>query len=147
MNSVLEGVRIGDVTGIRPATLSPEAARSLADRGQVAYREIQSEPRLSPRRRTRLRSAKILDAQNSYLCDALIQDRSSEGMRLLLGRNVGLPARFALYEDESGDIFTVRTAWRRGQAVGVRVVQSGPPTPLTRSQNAVLKGRYYGVKG
>ena len=54
----LEGVR-GTVT------LSAEAARSLAERGQVAYREIATEPRLSPRRRTRLRSAKVLDAQKA----------------------------------------------------------------------------------
>lgn len=143
----LEGVRMEDAGGKRSATLSAEAARSLAERGQVAYREVLTEPRHSPRRRTRLRSAKVLDPHNAYLCDALIQDRSDEGMRLLLGRNIGLPARFGLHDDETGEVVTVRTAWRRGHAVGVRVVQNGPPTPLTRSQLAALRGRYYGVKG
>ena len=141
------GVRLADITGRRETTLSAEAAKSLAARGQVAYREIDSEPRLSPRRRTRLRSAKILDARNNYLCDALVHDRSLEGMRLLLSHNVGLPARFGLHDDETGEVLTVRTAWRRGQTLGVRVIDNSPPTPLTRSQSVALKGRYYAVKG
>lgn len=133
--------------GRREPTLSAEAAKSLAERGQVGYREIDVEPRLSPRQRTRLRSAKILDARNNYLCDARVQDRSVEGMRLLLSHNVGLPSRFGVHDDETGDVLTVRAAWRRGHALGVRVVQLGSPTPLTRSQHAALKGRYYGVRG
>ena len=68
-------------------------------------------------------------------------------MRLLLSHNIGLPPRFGLHDDEFGDVLTVHTAWRRGQALGVRVIRTNPPTPLTRSQNAALKGRYYAVKG
>ena len=94
-----------------------------------------------------MRSAKVLDARNNFLCDALVQDRSADGMRLLLGRNVGLPSRFGIHDDETGEILTVLTAWRRGQALGVRVMHNIPPPPLTRSQSAALKGRYYGVKG
>ena len=130
MNDRLEGVRIA---GAEPREhgagngrgLSREAALSLARSGQVAYRVLdatspvpgtpgrQSELRLDPRRRTRLRSAKVLDAGNAFICDAIIQDRSSAGLRLLLARNVGLPGRFGVHDDETGEVLTVTAAWRR----------------------------------
>ena len=42
MNKILEGLRIGaDIGDVRrPSELSPEAAQSLARRGQVAYRVV-----------------------------------------------------------------------------------------------------------
>ena len=164
MNDRLEGVRLA---GAEPREhgagngrgLSREAALSQARSGQVAYRVLdasgpapaaqgrQSELRLDPRRRTRLRSAKVLDAANAFICDAIIQDRSAAGLRLLLARNVGLPGRFGVHDDETGEVLTVTAAWRRGQALGVRVLQRGPPAPLKESERLALSGRYYGVRG
>ena len=85
-------------------------ARNLAERGQVAYRVVrvvppppprpaaaasppEGESRAQVRRKTRLRSAKVLDEANRFLCEAVVQNRSAEGFRLLLARNVALPAR------------------------------------------------------
>lgn len=144
---LLEGVRIETPDPRRANGLSAEAVRSLAERGQIGYRVVGAEPRHSTRRRTRLRSAKVLDPANAFLCDAVIQDKSSEGLRLLLARNVGLPPRFGVYDDETGEIATVAQAWRRGHTVGVRIVQRGPQTPLKPSEWKALAGRYYGVKG
>ncbi len=105
------------------------------------------DPRRAPRARTRLRSAKILDGASAFVCEALIQDRSRIGMRLLLARNVGLPARFAVHDDATCEIVTVAAVWRRDRAVGVRVLTRGPIAPLKRGDRIALAGRYYGVPG
>jgi len=133
-------------------TLSAEAARSLANKGFVAYAVIhedgarKDDARRERRARTRLRSAKVIDGKNAFLCEAIVHDRSSEGMRLILARNVGLPARFGVYEDESGDMITAALAWRRGQTIGLSITRPGPPAPMTLAQSKALGGRYYNVR-
>jgi hypothetical protein len=160
----LDGVRLAGVglpvRGLRNlGALSREAVMSLARRGQVAYHVIEpanstapspgrgSDLRVDVRRRTRLRSAKVLDAANAFLCDATIQDRSAAGLRLLLARNIGLPGRFGVHDDETGEVLTVSTAWRRGQTLGVRILLRGPTAPLKPSDRLALGGRYYAVRG
>jgi hypothetical protein len=163
MNDRLEGVKLadagsGELSAGNGRGLSRGAALSLARSGQVAYRVVDasspapavgrgSELRRDARRRTRLRSAKVLDAANAFVCEAIIQDRSAAGLRLLLARNVGLPGRFGVHDDETGEVLTVTAAWRRGQTLGVRVLQWGPATPLKPSERLALGGRYYGIKG
>jgi hypothetical protein len=136
--------------GRRVKVLTPEAAAALADQGFVAYceapRHQDKDLRLAARRRTHLRSAKLIDAANAFLCEALVQDLSSGGMRLRLARNIGLPPRFGVHDDDSGALFTVSPAWRRGLAVGVRIHSAGPPSPMKGSDRAALGGRYYGVR-
>lgn len=137
--------------------LTPEAALSLARQGVATYSVIvpqmsgargpRGELRVQARLRTHLRSAKVIDAANAYICDARVHDRSPGGMRLVLARNVGLPLRFGVHDDESGEIVTVSAVWRRGHVLGVKVGQRGPPTTMKRSDRLALSGRYYGVRG
>ena len=141
------------------AGLSPEAAASLARQGVVTYSVATAEApatlrgdgkgkeaRAQARARVRLRSAKVIDINNVFLCEALVQDRSADGMRLLLARNVGLPKRFGVYDDLSGEVVTTTLAWRRGQTLGLRVQRHGAPSPMTPAQKAALSGRYYGMR-
>jgi hypothetical protein len=134
--------------GRRISGLSREAAQSLARQGVVAYSvvvEERREARAQTRARTRLRSAKVIDANNAFLCEALVHDRSPDGMRLLLARNVGLPSRFGVFDDENGELVTATLAWRRGHTIGLRIARRGPPTPMTPAQKRALGGRYYGM--
>jgi hypothetical protein len=151
MTDTLEGVRGPDRRDDR------KYARKLAQRGQVGYCVVASEPeakltvdgrpdhRGAGRRRTRLRSGKILDQANKFLCECLIHDRSTSGMRLALPRNLGLPAFFRVHDDETGDVEVVATVWRRGAAVGVRYTPASGPVSLKPSDRAALRGRYYAV--
>ena len=93
----------------------------------------------------RLQSAKILDGSGAFLCEATIKDHSAAGLRLLLARNCGLPARFGVHLDLTGEILTVTQAWRRDRLVGVRVLALGPPAPIKASERTALAGRYYAV--
>jgi hypothetical protein len=118
--------------------------RRLVAQGRAAYRV---EARGGPRRRTHLQSAKILDAAGAFVCDATIQDASEHGLRLALARNCGLPARFGVHLDLTGEALTATVAWRRERVVGARVLAHQPPAPLKPIQRAALAGRYYALRG
>jgi hypothetical protein len=143
VSPLLEAIRCSD---------QASAWRRLVDFGQPAYRVVttpvaQAEARGDVRRRTRLNSAKVLDSAGLFLCDALIQDRSTSGLRLLLARNLGLPTKFGVYDDSTEEILTAMAVWRRERAVGARILSSNPPAPLRPAARAALAGRYYGVRG
>ena len=156
MSDLLEGVRSGSARNDRAL------ARVLARRGQVAYAVFDTvreaprpeaprpkatgrELRLAGRRRTRMRSAKILDGSNAFFCDCLIHDRSATGLRLTLARDVGLPPQFQVHDDETGAVELVATVWRRGATLGARFCGYGAST-LKPSERAALRGRYYAVR-
>jgi hypothetical protein len=98
---MLEGVR-QDRWRLRP----DEARRldeALAARGQVAYRVVSPdgafganrarERRAGAREPMRLRSAKVLDRAFQFVCERRICDRSLDGLKLALARDVPLPRR------------------------------------------------------
>lgn len=150
MTDTLDGVRTPDRPNDR------DSARILAQSGRVAYSVVESgrsekpaengrrDDRAAGRRRTRLRSAKILDAANKFVCDCLIHDRSATGLRLTLARNLGLPVHFRVHDDETGNVDVVATVWRRGAVLGVRYSQAGS-VPIKPSVRSALRGRFYAV--
>ncbi len=147
---LLDGVRRADWT------TRPDAARrlgaALAGQGEVAYcvqgadERGAENRRADPREPTRLRSAKILDAAFRYLCDCRICDRSLNGLKILLARDIRLPWRFAVHFDETGDVRCARAAWRRGPLVGVRLHERPPSGAVKPSDQLALRARYYGVR-
>jgi hypothetical protein len=72
--------------------------RKLAERGEIAYwvgsddgrppSDKSANLRAHPRQRTRLRSAKLLDGSYRFLCEGRVCDRSRDGLRLALARDV-----------------------------------------------------------
>jgi hypothetical protein len=153
--TVLHGVRRQDWRA------RPEAARKLgrelAERGEVAYWAIPPEEKapegnLGDRRRgrrepTRLRSAKLLDAAYRFVCEGRICDRSLDGLRLALARDIGLPPRFSVHFDETGEVRRASAVWRRGPTIGVRLHEAAPADALKASDRYALKGRYYAIPG
>ena len=116
--------------------------RRLVGEGRAAYRV---EGRGATRLRARLQSAKLFDGSGAFLCDATIKDHSAAGLRLLLSRNCGLPARFGVFLDLTGEILTAMQAWRRERVIGIRILALGPPSPLKATDRTALAGRYYAV--
>ena len=131
--------------------------KSLARRNLVSYEvaatapdearaeEARNEKRSSARRRVRLRSGKLLDQNNKFLSECLMRDQSAQGVRLDLARNVGVPARCHLYDDETGAIDCVDTMWRRGGSVGMRYRPLSKPIAIRDSDLASLRDRYYAI--
>jgi len=104
------------------------------------------ERRRALRRRTRLRTGKLLDAGNNFLFDCWIHDRSHLGARLRAHTKIPTLDPVGLYEDQSEHILEARIVWRRGQECGIAFTFSGRLKPPTRVQKAYLRGRYYAVK-
>ena len=72
------------------------------------------------RRRTRLRSGKIINDNGQFVIECLIVDRSSFGGKLRLPKVSALPARVMLYDDQSGELFHATVIWRRDLETGIR---------------------------
>jgi hypothetical protein len=153
MTITLEGIRRDRWS--EKTSLARALASSLARNGKVAYR-VEANPgnsesnapgrremRASERRRSRLSSAKLLDSSGRFLCECLVHDRSSSGLRLKLMKNVSLPNRYLLYDDETNEINVVSTVWRRDSLLGVR--RTAESASVKESMRAALRGRYYAV--
>ena len=153
--AVLLGVKRRDWRARPQAAIS--LGRKLAMRGEIAYwagsPEMDSregdglDQRRGRREPARLRSAKVLDPDYRFICEGRICDRSSDGLRLALARDIGLPPRLAVHIDETGEVRDARIAWRRGATIGVRLHEAAAPDALKASDRYALARRYYAVPG
>ena len=127
----------------------------LAQRGEIAYWVVSSdEPsppdkradqRAQARERTRLRSAKLLDGGCHFLSEGRICDRSRDGLRLALARDVALPLQLAVHIDETSEVREAKVVWRRGSTIGVRLQRLLPADAMTASRRYALRERYYAI--
>jgi hypothetical protein len=152
---VLVGIKRQDWRGQSNTAL--KLGRKLASRGEIAYCVVSDDGRLAsdksadlrahPRERTRLRSAKLLDGCCRFLSEGRICDRSRDGLRLALARDVTLPARLAVHIDETSEVREAKLIWRRGSTIGVRLKDALPADAMTESRRSALKERYYAIPG
>jgi hypothetical protein len=116
---------------VLPPVLPPVmAARRLvepgASPGEFTYAVIREpvvaggERRAVVRRRTRLRSGKVVGADGQFVTDCLIANRSTQGGLMRLPAALALPARILIYDDQSGDLLVATVVWRRDRDVGLR---------------------------
>ena len=126
----------------------PEAAlklgRKLAGRGEIAYWVVspdgrspeskRADLRAHARERTRLRSAKLLDGAYRFLCEGRICDRSRNGLRLALARDIALPPQLAVHIDETSEVREAKVIWRRGSTIGIRLHSAAPADALRQAK-------------
>ena len=93
----------------------------------------------------RLRSAKLLDESYRFLCEGRICDRSRDGLRLALARDVTLPRRLAVHIDETAEVREAKIIWRRRSTIGLRLQGAVPADAMTASRRSALKERYYAI--
>lgn len=107
------------------------AARRVAEGGasspsEFTYAVIREpvvaggERRATVRRRTRLRSGKVVGADGRFVTDCLIANRSAGGGLMRLPAALVLPERILVYDDQSGDLLAATVMWRRDRDVGLR---------------------------
>jgi hypothetical protein len=121
-----------------------------AAQGEASYCVIAdagTDARAGPRRRTRLRSGKIIDLDNGFLVECQIFDRSAFGARVRLVAPADLPPALRLFEDEAGDAVNARLVWRKGSEAGLRFSGHLDRSPLTPAERARLGGKYYAAGG
>jgi hypothetical protein len=119
-------------------------SKSLAKRGLVAFhgallpagqkRDAQPaiENRRVDRQRVRLRSGRILDHEGRFICDCMIHDRSSSGLRLKLHERLTLPRRGVIRLDDTGVAHAMEIAWQRDTLAGARLLGQAWPTKSAR---------------
>jgi hypothetical protein len=104
------------------------------------------EKRTEARRRTRLRSGKILDARNKFLVECQVYDRSPRGARVRLVANVFMPPRLRLFDDETKVVRDARIIWRRNHELGISFATRSSADDLRPSERAALAGKFYAVR-
>ena len=96
----------------------------------------------APRRRTRLRSGKIVDARDGFVTECIVHDLSDTGMRLRVPAGVTLPASFQVYDDQSGRLQRATVSWRRADEAGIHFTPS-EDTPRSRTVAADMRRKFY----
>ena len=92
-----------------------------------------------------MRSAKLVDAAYRFICECRICDRSLNGLRLALARNIRIAAaHVGAYRRNR------RSARREGRlaarlVIGVRLHDRAPATALKPWDRYALRERYYGI--
>jgi hypothetical protein len=151
---VLVGIKRQDWRAQSEAAL--KLGRKLASRGEIAYCVVSdghstagqgADLRAQPRERNRLRSAKLLDGGCRFLSEGRIYDRSRDGLRLALARDVTLPRKLAVHIDETSEVREARVSWRRGSTIGVRLQGTPPADAMNASRRSALRERYYAIPG
>ena len=149
----LLGVKRQDWRGRPEAAL--ELGRKLAGRGEIAYwlerpsarlpEGKSADQRTYPRERARLRSAKLLDGSYRFVCESRICDRSCNGLRLALARDLALPRQLAVHVDETSEVREAEVVWRRGSTIGIRLRSAVPADALRLCDRYALRERYYAI--
>jgi hypothetical protein len=152
---VLVGIKRQDWRAQSEAAL--KLGRKLASRGEIAYCVVSDDGvstadksadlRAQPRERNHLRSAKLLDGGCRFLSEGRIYDRSRDGLRLALARDVTLPRKLAVHIDETSEVREARVIWRRGSTIGIRLGSAAPMDALRPCDRRALRERYYAIPG
>jgi hypothetical protein len=151
---VLVGIKRQDWRAQSEAAL--KLGRKLASRGEIAYCVVSdgrstagqgADLRAHPRERNRLRSAKLLDGGCRFLSEGRIYDRSRDGLRLALARDVTLPRKLTVHIDETSEVREARVIWRRGSTIGIRLGSAAPTGALRPCDRRALRERYYAIPG
>ncbi len=99
--------------------------------------------RSAPRRRTRLRSGKLLDPRNALLIDCQIYDRSEKGARIRLIGECPVPRSIRLYEESPERLLEANVIWRKDREIGLCFTPNAQPSSISKAQLAHLRGHFY----
>jgi hypothetical protein len=136
---LLEGQKVGSLSGRSPdglvtySVLAPPPKPNGQDR------------RNPPRRRTRLRSGKVLDRSGKFLIECQVRDRSPEGAQLRLMKAVVLPRHIQFFDDEQGALLDAEVIWRKNGEIGIQFRTKLNAQAFKSGSRSALGGKYYAV--
>ena len=115
-------------TGSRSATapITIDAIRivdgkAVAGASYSVVHAARADKRRLGRQRSRLKTGKIIDRDNRFICDCSFYDLSQGGARVRLMQAVDLPEIVRIYRDSDGAVFTARPVWRSGVEIGLSI--------------------------
>ncbi|MCI0467561.1 MAG: PilZ domain-containing protein [Beijerinckiaceae bacterium] len=132
-------VKTLDAVKITPKETSPAPENGFY---YVVRTAPQDDKRAFRRRRTRLRTGKILSADSLYLIDCQIFDCSETGARLRLFENWPVPFKFRLFDESAERIGDARVVWQKDRQIGIEFAPFARPRELTKAQLSRLRSGY-----
>ena len=102
--------------------------------------------RKAPRRRTRLRSGKVISLEGLFIDDCLIHDRSTLGVRIRMAGRTILPGHVKFFDDELRQLRTARVVWQRDNIAGLEFIDEQPPHHACAREQMAWTGKYYALR-
>ncbi len=97
------------------------------------------------RRRTRLRSGKLIRKDGQFLCECLVNNLSASGCRLKLPSLMpDVQPNLYFYDDQSEQLFQARVMWKSDSELGLRLMPC-LPNALHRSIAGAMRRKFYAL--
>ena len=111
----------------------------------AATTEYKTEKRRQKRKRTRLRSGKLVTLDGHFLTECQFQNIARGGAKIRLVGPCVVPKRFWLFDDQYCGALITEVVWHREPEFGVRFVQDPNVAPLDEAVLHALAGKYYSL--
>ncbi len=105
-----------------------------------------SEKRIEERKRTRLRSGKLVMLTGQFLTECHFQNLAGGGAKIRIVSQCAVPNRFWLFDDQYCGALMAEIVWRKDLDFGVRFVQDPSIVPLNDTILSTLAGKYYSLR-
>lgn len=92
---------------------------------------------------TRLKPAKLLSTEGTFLADCAITNRSGGGARVRVFGEIDLRAQMILFDETETVAWATQLAWGQGSEAGLRFMSGARPVPADIVRR--ISGRYYAV--
>ncbi|UXN58903.1 PilZ domain-containing protein [Phyllobacterium zundukense] len=104
-----------------------------------------AEKRVEERKRTRLRSGKLVTLDGQFLTECHFHNLAGGGAKIRVVGQSPVPTRFWLFDDQYNGALITDVVWRQGMELGVQFVDDPDVTPLTDTILRTLAGKYYSL--
>ncbi|QND50665.1 PilZ domain-containing protein (plasmid) [Phyllobacterium sp. 628] len=102
-----------------------------------------TEKRIQERKRTRLRSGKLVTLDGQFLTECHFHNIAGGGARIRTVTQARVPNRFWLFDDQHGSALMTEVVWHKDGDFGVRFIQDTGVLPLNDTILSALAGKYY----
>lgn len=113
--------------------------------GPLSMRSYGAEKRGEERKKTRLRSGKLVTLDGQFLTECHFQNLASGGARIRIVGQCAIPNRFWLFDDQYCGALITEIVWRSDAEFGVRFIQDAGVIPLNDTILGKLAGKYYSL--
>ncbi len=107
--------------------------------------ENRTEKRREERKKTRLRSGKLVSLDGQFLTECQFQNIAGGGARIRIVGQSAVPNRFWLFDDQYCGALVTEVVWSKDGEFGVRFVQDPSIAPLNDTLLNTLAGKYYSL--
>jgi hypothetical protein len=107
--------------------------------------KMHTEQRIDERKRTRLRSGKLVTLDGQFLTECHFHNLAEGGAKIRTVKTSTIPERFWLFDDQYCGALITEIVWRKDTDLGVRFVQDVDVLPLSEKTLSALSGKYYSL--